>query len=68
MGTLSLSVDAQEDLEWELKNLEAWNGKSIFGNVLNLVLESDASNLGWGARMNSLETGGRCPDRNSYFT
>ncbi|KAM4702972.1 uncharacterized protein WCC33_011531 [Rhinophrynus dorsalis] len=56
---ITLSSDAREELIWWLKHLDAWNGKAIFGMIPDLVIESDASMLGWGARLGNLSTGGK---------
>ncbi|KAM4749018.1 stereocilin [Rhinophrynus dorsalis] len=56
---ICLSSDAREELVWWLKHLEAWNGRDIFGMVPDLVIESDASLLGWGARLGNVATGGK---------
>lgn len=53
---IPLSPEAQADLLWWQNNLDSWNGKAIFGNTPDHILESDASNLG---RLGSLETGGK---------
>ncbi|KAM4705063.1 LOW QUALITY PROTEIN: uncharacterized protein WCC33_009911 [Rhinophrynus dorsalis] len=55
---ICLSSDAREELVWWLKHLDAWNGRAIFGMVPDLVI-SDASLLGWGARLGSVTTGGK---------
>ncbi|KAM4748674.1 LOW QUALITY PROTEIN: uncharacterized protein WCC33_006046 [Rhinophrynus dorsalis] len=56
---IALSSDAREELLWWLKHLDAWNGKAIFGVTPDLVIESDASLLGWGARMGDISSGGK---------
>ncbi|KAM4795634.1 uncharacterized protein WCC33_000698 [Rhinophrynus dorsalis] len=56
---IRLSSDAREELVWWLKHLDAWNGRAIFGMVPDLVIESDASLLGWGARLGDVATGGK---------
>ncbi|KAM4698712.1 uncharacterized protein WCC33_014250 [Rhinophrynus dorsalis] len=56
---VALSTDAREELLWWLKHLDAWNGRAIFGVMPDLVIESDASLLGWGARLGDLSTGGK---------
>lgn len=54
--TISLS-EAREELRWWLANMEAWNGRAIFGSVPDVVIESDASRSGWGARCDEFTTG-----------
>ncbi|KAM4723097.1 uncharacterized protein WCC33_009317 [Rhinophrynus dorsalis] len=56
---IALSSDAKEELVWWLKHLDAWNGKAIFGMEPDLIIESDASLLGWGAHSDDLSTGGK---------
>ncbi|KAM4697809.1 uncharacterized protein WCC33_013413 [Rhinophrynus dorsalis] len=56
---ITLSSDAREELIWWLKHLDAWNGKAIFGMIPDLVIESDASMLDWGACLGNLSTGGK---------
>lgn len=41
--TLSLDQESREELEWWLKNAQAWNGRAIFGEEPELVIDSDAS-------------------------
>lgn len=45
-------------MSWWLAHMEAWNGRAIFGPVPDLVIESDASRAGWGARCGNFSTGG----------
>ncbi len=40
---------AKEDLLWWSKNLAVWNGKTISGLSPEITIETDASNIGWGA-------------------
>ncbi|KAM4770877.1 LOW QUALITY PROTEIN: uncharacterized protein WCC33_002647 [Rhinophrynus dorsalis] len=56
---ISLSSDARKELLWWLKHLDAWNGRAIFGSAPDFVIESDASLLGWGARLGDVSTGGK---------
>ena len=44
---LILSTE-EEELEWWLDHLSAWNGKTIMTDKPSLVIESDASTRGWG--------------------
>ncbi|XP_078506413.1 complement C3-like [Lissotriton helveticus] len=55
---ISLDSDSRSELVWWLNNLEAWNGKAIFGSSPEFVLESDASLHGWGACLLGQNTGG----------
>ncbi|KAM8975733.1 LOW QUALITY PROTEIN: uncharacterized protein RCH25_020573 [Pelodytes ibericus] len=56
--SIPLDYGAREELSWWLTHMEAWNGRAIFGTVPDLVVESDASLLGWGAQCGTLSTGG----------
>ncbi|KAM4690570.1 uncharacterized protein WCC33_017974 [Rhinophrynus dorsalis] len=56
---IALSQEARVELVWWLRHLDAWNGRAIFGVVPDIVIESDASLLGWGARMGACSTGGK---------
>lgn len=56
--TVPLSLEAKEEMAWWLTHMEAWNGRAIFGSVTDLVIESDASRAGWGARCGDFSTGG----------
>lgn len=53
-----LSQEARTEISWWLDHMDAWNGKAIFASVPEVVIESDASRWGWGARCCSVETGG----------
>ncbi|XP_040290011.1 uncharacterized protein LOC121002639 [Bufo bufo] len=53
-----LDSEAREELSWWIANLEAWNGRAIFGSLPELTIESDASLQGWGAHCNGVSTGG----------
>lgn len=54
-----LDSESREEIRWWLANLEAWNGRAIFGPRPDVTIESDASLLGWGAHCNGISTGGR---------
>ncbi|KAM4747505.1 uncharacterized protein WCC33_005072 [Rhinophrynus dorsalis] len=56
---IDLSHEARVELVWWLRHLDAWNGRAIFGVLPDVVIESDASLLGWGARMGAFSTGGK---------
>ncbi|XP_056380443.1 uncharacterized protein LOC130275879 [Hyla sarda] len=56
---IALTPDTKEELLWWLKHLQDWNGKAIFNSVPDLIIESDASLTGWGARCGSSSTGGK---------
>lgn len=45
-----LTEEVRREMRWWLDHMEAWKGRAIFGCDPDLVIESDASKLGWGAR------------------
>jgi hypothetical protein len=53
-----LSLEAREELTWWMEHLSAWNGKTLLAEKPVLVIESDASRLGWGAVCGDIRTGG----------
>ena len=55
---LALSTEEQEELQWWLDHLAAWNGKTIMAEKPSVVIESDASTRGWGATCEGVRTGG----------
>ena len=57
-STIRLSMEAKTDLQWWITEMEVWNGKSILPQILDMVMETDASLLGWDAAMVSTTTGG----------
>ena len=56
---LSLSREAREEIQWWIVHLEAWNGKAILSQPSDLVIETDASKMGWGAVCRGVRTGGQ---------
>lgn len=46
-------------MRWWLDHMEAWNGRAIFGSAPDIIIESDASKSGWGARCGTSITGGK---------
>ncbi|XP_044148680.1 uncharacterized protein LOC122937730 isoform X2 [Bufo gargarizans] len=62
-----LDQEAQEELRWWLSNLEAWNGRAIFGFQPEFTVESDASLQGWGAHCEGISTGGRWSESETRF-
>ena len=56
--TFSLSPDSKEELTWWDDQIVGWNGKSMLSTEPEFVIESDASNQGWGASCQGTSTGG----------
>ena len=54
-----LTDEAKEEMRWWLAHMESWNRMAIFGSMSDLVIESDASRTGWGARCSALSTDGK---------
>jgi len=46
------------ELHWWSENLMAWNGRDIVQPPPDLVIETDASLIGWGAVCKGVQTGG----------
>ena len=57
-AVIPLDTLAQEELQWWHKFMKNWNGKAILAPRPQMTIESDASQLGWGARCGSITTGG----------
>ncbi|XP_040213655.1 uncharacterized protein LOC120943996 [Rana temporaria] len=55
---VSLSPEARAELRWWLRHATDWNGRTIFNARPDVVIESDASRRGWGARLGMRSTGG----------
>ena len=57
-----LDIAAKEELQWWYQHLQEWNGKPIAMMDPDMVIETDASLLGWGARCTNIQTGGLWSD------
>ena len=55
---VSLNPACQEELQWWIAHLNAWNGQAILTPPPDLVIETDASQQGWGAVCKEVRTGG----------
>jgi len=53
-----LDQSAKEELLWWVNQLSTWNGKAILPQPPDLIVETDASLLGWGAVSEGIRTGG----------
>ena len=58
---LQLTPECKQELTWWIKNLSDWNGKSFITIVPPgaLMIETDASNVGWGATCAGIKTQGQ---------
>ena len=56
---VKLTQASCSDLQWWVKNLEMVNGRPIHQPPPTVTIESDASNTGWGAYSNGVQTGGQ---------
>ena len=57
-GTMPISQRAREDLKLWINNLTSWNGRNLSKPEPLMVLETDASNSGWGVFYQGEFTGG----------
>lgn len=57
-ATLYLNKNALEELDWWIHHLEKWNGKSLIPHRPSLLVQSDASKLGWGGVCQDIRIGG----------
>ena len=57
-GNMLLNSYCKEELVWWIRNINSAK-KAIRISPPELVLETDASNLGWGAKFDDVSTGGR---------
>lgn len=52
---VTLSDQAEADLQWWISHLALWPGKSLLAAVPTLVVTTDASRTGWGAWISTVE-------------
>ena len=62
-STVRLDNEAREELQWWLEEMENWNGKTILPQAPDMVIDTDASLLEWGACMKGTATGGLVGER-----
>ena len=55
---LTLSTEEQEELQWWVDHLSAWNGKTIMMEKPSVIIESDVSTCSWGATYKGVHMGG----------
>ena len=68
-AAVHLDSECLQEVQWWKDNLVAWNGKALFQQSTDLVIETDASRQGWGAYCQGMSTGGRwLPEETSYHT
>ena len=53
-----LDMELKAEVEWWIEMLNRWNGHLILPLTPDLVIETDASLLGWGAATEQMNTGG----------
>lgn len=54
---ITLDPQALRELRWWMTELDSWNGRSALLDKPQIVLETNASLLGWGARYMNVSTG-----------
>ena len=47
-AVVSLDCKAKEEIVWWRDHLQGWNGKALFQEPVDLIIETDASRKGWG--------------------
>ena len=57
-GTLRVSPEARQDLNWWVYNLSDWNGREVAQRSPEISIETDASLLGWGTFCQGESSGG----------
>lgn len=55
---ITLPPEAKEELRWWVEHFTQWNGRSLLVHNPSMVIETDASDRGWGAVCNEIRTGG----------
>ena len=53
-----LTPAAVQELQWWQEHLTIWNGRHLLTTPPDMVIETDASNTGWGALCHGVKTGG----------
>ena len=61
-----LSSEKQEELQWWLDHLTAWNGKMIIAEKPPVVIRPNASTRGWGATCERVRMGRLGSPEKSY--
>ena len=55
---VSLSRYSREELKWWDNHMVKWNGKSLLSKEIDMIIDSDASLIGWGAVCQNQRIGG----------
>ena len=63
---LALSPQVRNDLNWWLSPLKDWNGALLHNRTIEVQMEADASEKGWGGVLGNSEAGGNWPLSVSY--
>ncbi len=58
MSKAHLTLEAKEELSWWGQHLTKWNGRCLMQKDPDLIITTDASNIGWGAECQGERTGG----------
>lgn len=53
-----MDQSAKDELGWWIDELRNWNGRAVLPQVPDMIVETDASRLGWGAACEGVCTGG----------
>ena len=62
-GLVMLLPDSLEELQWWDTEMSKWNGKTLLKREVDMVIDSDASLQGWGARCGTQTTRGAWSQR-----
>ena len=67
MATVTLNAIAKEELAWWIKNLELSNRRAIIYPPSQILMQTDASNKGWGAVCQGIRTRGLWSKREQEY-
>lgn len=63
---LDLDNPTREDLNWWLSALQSWNGRAVLHRQIDHQISTDASSMGWGAKLDTLQAQGLWNMRLAY--